>query len=321
MKKPISPYTLVRRTPSADESSGASSSFVESSLRKMTGGLADQFAKLHPDLKRSLARSVVDYSVPTSKTTKQSGTSEQEITKSKRVTERAGRLIKSLVESPDVVSVGILDLGAWLSGLPVLLEVLNKAQAVFRFVEIQAPVPSGLLKASNVIELWAAQHLGRSLKKTEKAQLEGNVISDDFFRVSEDIRKGLHIDFVVGVCAAKIACSQHDSVDWNLFATHSDHSLLISVADLRGYAAKAKRPFEAALGSVVVSQLLVAIEPNLFYHDDSGCLFDFNEDRKSIVRGLKLMMIEDSCLQQINEKYRTSVMSLVAAIRSMELSK
>jgi hypothetical protein len=321
MKKPISPYTLVRRTPSADESSGASSLLVEASLRKQTGGLADQFAKLHPDLKRSLARSVVDYSVPKSNTDKQPGIVSQEIYKSKRVTARASRLIKSLVESPEVLTVGILDLGAWLSRLPLLLEVLNKAQTVFRFVEIQAPVPSGLLKASNVIELWAAKHLGRSLTNTEKAELDGNVISDEFFRVSEDIRHDLHIDFVVGVCSAKIACAQHDSVDWNLFATHLDNSLLVSVADLRGYAVKAKRPFEAALGSVVISQLLVAIEPNLSYHDDSGCMFDFNEDRKSIVKGLKKMMIEDSCLQKVSAQYRTSVMSIVAAIRAIELSK
>jgi hypothetical protein len=312
-KKPTSPLTFVRRFESDDGATNDLTKLVGDSLRKQSVELASKFDKLSPSLKASLANSVTTFKV------KRSGKKPSLQT---QVSSSASVLVGDIVRSDSPKkTIGILDLGAWLSGLPKLSKVLSDAQTLFTFVEIQAPVPAGLLKQSSVIEKWASEKASKPLSKAQKESLTGNVIADEFFRVSDDFRESMRVDYIVGVCSARIADITDGEPEWNLFSTASQdgHSLLVSVADLREFASKAKRPFEAVLGANIVAQLLAMIDEDTGYHDDIGCIFDYNEKRESIVSSMKTISICDECRKAMKSTLRDAAVAMANALKKMKV--
>jgi hypothetical protein len=67
---------------------------------------------------------------------------------------------------------------------------------------------------------------------------------------------------------------------------------------------------------LVLSQVLVLINRRLGFHENTGCIFDFNEDRVSIVNSLKRLEIDSDCWNKIEEKYRQPVSDMLTALRS-----
>ena len=201
----------------------------------------------------------------------------------------------------------------------MLLDKLNASQPLFTIFEIQAPIPSGLLKTPAGMAEWAARHLERPLTKNERSGLKPQFIADDFFLAAEDVRTNLGLHLIVGMTPAMVAAVSHDKVLWNLFSSVSGKTILLSTADLRQFAEQAGRPFKAAIGAILVAALLVAVNSKMKYHKkDSGCVFDYNGSRVSLVETIRAMQIERSCLEKLTSDQQEAGVSMLAALKRMK---
>jgi hypothetical protein len=206
--------------------------------------------------------------------------------------------------------VGLWDIDAYVGRLPALVQTLNRAQREFCFYELLAPVPAGLISQPERVRAWILHRFGRK----RVPGLERNVIATDFFRRAEPVRVAQGLEYLCGMTASMIADDDDGYADWNLFSTARRRLLLVSSFELRRFANNAGRPFEVAVGAVVVAALLAARYSAVGYHDDTGCLFDYNDRRSDIVKGLKRMCIEKDCLELIPPRGRPAAEALVTAL-------
>jgi hypothetical protein len=226
-------------------------------------------------------------------------------------------IIKELARNDKVFRVGILDLGAWIGKLPIFLEKINAVQSLFTIFEIQAPIPGGLLKTPDGMAEWAYEHLKRELSDIERNEIGQNLIADDFFIAGEHICEKMGLDFIVGITPAMVAGTSGNRIYWNHFSSVLSRAILLSTANLRQFADQAGRPFEAAIGVLLVPSLLIAINESLHYHDNSGCLFDYNGDRVSIVETIKTMQIEESCLEKMTSEQQAFAENILKTLKRM----
>jgi hypothetical protein len=216
-------------------------------------------------------------------------------------------------------TVGILDLGAWVSRLPDLLKVMNKSQNALVFLEVQTPVPAGLIKTREPLARWAEKLLGRSLTPEESKDLTRNMLADEFYFFGESVRQQNKLDVLVGLTPAMIAFEEDGAPRWNYFTAGDGNVSLVSTCDLREFSTKAGRPYEAAIGMLIAAQVL-ASRSDLEYHNETrGCIFDFNEDRAELVDSIRGMQIDVDCMKHFKDKVEAkNAKSLVAALARMK---
>jgi hypothetical protein len=233
----------------------------------------------------------------------------------KTAIESLSRIVTELERQLDVVRVGIWDLDAHVGALPRMIEALNASQPAFTFFEVQASIPAGLVSAPAKVVRWASENAVISGK--DRREMRDNVIADDFYRHAERVMVDLSLDYLIGLTPKMVAGEDDDEIFWNHFSSFQKRLILASVYELPRFANEAGRPYEALVGGLVVAQLLVAIDyPALGFHDNRGCLFDYNEDRVSIVRVAKRPRIEANCLKKIRTVYRAAAVSLIDALRA-----
>lgn len=215
------------------------------------------------------------------------------------------------VERP--TTLGIWDVGARVGLLPEVIQRLNDAQNQFLFFEIAAIVPAGLISQPARILAWSRERMGRD--RAEK--ISKNVIAEDFFERARIVRESTRVDYLVGLTSSMVAFEEGLSAHWDYFATHEPREgrlILVSTYELARFAREAGRRFEMAVASVLISVFLVARYrrvSGLDFHEDRGCLFDFNQERSTIVESFRRCAIEPACLGRIPEADRRSVADLV----------
>jgi hypothetical protein len=152
-----------------------------------------------------------------------------------------------------------------------------------------------------------------------EAAIKNNIVADDYFGLADGIRKDFKIDYIIGITPSMVACEDQDEIYWNHFSTFSHRAILVSTYQLRDFAEKTDRPFEAFLGGIIVAQLLVAkFYPKVGFHDNRGCLFDYNADRISLMDKVRDLKIESECLKGITPRYRPAAQSLIDFLRKLE---
>jgi hypothetical protein len=215
------------------------------------------------------------------------------------------------------VTVGLWDLGAWLGSLPTMVETMNKVQETFVFCDVKATVPPGLTSRPDRVAFWLGDILERDLKDEEKDGIGDNVIANDFFAPAEAIRGDLTIDYLVGITPAMVACKEEGgSFYWNYFSTFHDRIILASVYELRDLSTHSGCPFEAILIKIIVSQLIAAMHwPEIHFHPNTGCIFDRDPDRRTIVDKVKDPHVDPECLERIDTRYHAPLRKLLALIR------
>jgi hypothetical protein len=230
------------------------------------------------------------------------------------------KLVEKLGCKERVATVGLLDLGAWVSELPRLLEALNNAQRRFVFVELQTPVPAGMVKSEMSLETWAEKLLGKQIEPSARAELQKNMLANEFMYFAGNVGMEHGLDVVIGMTPAMIAYEKEDGPVWNYYSIGVGSTALISTYSLREYAHQAKRPYEAAIGMLVIGQLLALRNEHLDYHTETrGCVFDFNEQRGGLVQSLGSMRIDDSCLELIpDEGERLCAIAILKSLASMK---
>ncbi|WP_040619318.1 hypothetical protein [Rhodovulum sp. PH10] len=223
--------------------------------------------------------------------------------------------------APHVV-VGIWSLEAWLAGLGGLIDALNKAQRTFLFYEVDAAMPAGLISRPERVAAWFKESSGRKPSKRILETLKDNLVADDFFGLAEKIRRDLTLDYIIGVTPSMVAGTNGDELFWNHFSTFKDRALLTSGYQLHEFAHDTGCPLESFIGRIIVSQLLVAMMwPKLGFHNDTGCLFDYNESRASLKDRVKGLHIEPGCLKMIKRAYRPAALAFVDLLRSYGVTK
>jgi hypothetical protein len=213
-----------------------------------------------------------------------------------------------------VVAVGIWDLETRAGNIPELLEALNRAQPTFTFFEVQAAIPSGIVSQQQKVCAWAESRLGRKLLPDEREQIGINIIADEVYPRADKVRKDLGLDYLVAISPYMIAFQNGEKIYWNHFSMDQARVSIISTAQLRTLAHGVGRPFEVAVAALMLSSVLVGLNPQLHYHDDTGCLFDFNEDRYTFATTINRPRIEESCLKQVKPQFRKAASVLVEAV-------
>lgn len=298
MKKKLPTYTLVRR--SLDDAARKSAQKVAlTAFRPQSGKLAGQFSKLNKHFTRAVLDTVIAEGAANSKSL------------DSKLRKKVEDIARDVTRQSKVHRVGVLDLAAWVSGLPNLLERLNAAQPQFTFFEVQAPLPAGLRKTAS----WYEKEMAFKLGPKDRKELERQFYANDFFKAGENLRKHFGLDFLVGITPAMIAGIADGELYWNHFSSSKGPVLLISTAELREFSGRAERPFEAFVGHLLTAQLLVAMNSRLAFHEDRGCLFDYNQSRVSIIKGVANPAIEPECLQRIDPKNRDAARAFVNVLR------
>ena len=226
-------------------------------------------------------------------------------------------VLADLERRPKVITVGIWELGTRAGYLPWLIERLNAAQPLFTFFKVQAAIPAGLDGRPERIREWSLKMVRQGyMPKRCRDVIADNVIAEDFFGRAESVRKELGLDYLIGVTPSMVAFTDDEegAAYWNHFTASRGRTLLYSAYRMSTHAQKAGRPFEVAVALATISQLLVDINPRVYYHANVGCIFDFNEDDRAIVKSLRRPMIEERCLKRIAPRYRDAAAALVAAL-------
>ncbi|HWT00860.1 MAG TPA: hypothetical protein VN256_11490 [Pyrinomonadaceae bacterium] len=234
-------------------------------------------------------------------------------------------VVADLQRGEAVLTVGLWDLDTRSGQLPQIINLINHSQPLFTFFEIQgAPLPTALTGRPERIREWVHRELKKRNKRMTKTireelgEMGDNFIANEFYKHAKVVYKSLGVDYLVGVTQSMVAGADSEGPFWDHFSASQGRTLVISTYDLRRYAREAGRPFEVALGMLVVAQLLVATSSRLGFHDDTGCVFDYNDDRVSIVKCIRDLKIEDDCLSMINKKYRPAALAMFDALRSYE---
>lgn len=232
------------------------------------------------------------------------------------------KVIEKAVEGTVASTVGVLDLGAWVSGLPDLLMVMNKSQDSLVFLELQTPVPAGLIKTKEPLTKWAENMLGRPVPVEDSKDLSRNMLAEEFFYFAESVRVQYKLDVLVGLTPAMIAFEDKGVPKWNYFAAGVDGVSVVSTFELREFSAKAGRPYEAAIGMLIAAQVF-ALRNDIEYHPETrGCIFDFNDNRTDLIESIKSMRIDPTCLAHFHDQTEArNAQSLVAALARIKEAK
>lgn len=212
------------------------------------------------------------------------------------------------------------DLGAWVGGLPDVVAALNASQAVIGFYEIQAAIPAGLCKEPSALKDLATASLERPLTPVERRRARRAIFDEELFARAETVRRDLKIDYLVAITPDSIAGlvvppdEDAETVYYDFFNSSEGRNSVVSSDGLRPLADKAQRPFEMAVGYMVVRAALVNLNEPLAFHDDTGCMFDFTDDRGAIVPGLRAPAIEPTCLEKIRRKYKDAAIAMIGAL-------
>lgn len=306
-RKPI--FTLVNRPEELTPDWTVTEAKIARGLASRSEESASRYKNLPDALRRSLSSTVAPVSTKASMKRGSATTSEIE------------RLVSKLGNQNRVATVGLLDLGAWVTGLPKLLEVLNDCQSRFVFLEVQTPVPAGLVKEKENLVAWAEKQLGKKkLARTDRSDLGRNMLADEFMYFGKSARESNGLDTLIGLTSAMIAFLKGQILQWNYYAFGTQNVGLVSTCDLREFAKDAGRPYEAAIGMLIVGQLLALRNSELEYHPETrGCVFDFNEARSDLIVSIRAMRIEKQCVGKIlDPKDREAAIALIKALSRLK---
>jgi hypothetical protein len=217
--------------------------------------------------------------------------------------------------------IGIWDVDVNAGFLYRVLDVLNHRQKLFKFQRIEATVPMGLTAAGTRTREIVEQYGG----DPDSPDIAENTFAGDILKVARPMARSLEVDLLVCVVAPMImdrlseAEDGKDGIGWNFFSTSYADVAIVSAFALRDYAAKANRPFEAALAAVLLGSVLTAVFNKLKFHDETrGCILDYCENRADIVEMLRGLNICEESLAQIPKDAWEPVRKMLNTIKEYQ---
>lgn len=317
--KTKNPFSIVNRPMELTAPREVLKPSLSSALKKQSKVLADSMERIPPGLMEALFSTTAQTHAPVVAKAVKQGSAKPRTASGTDLPAALVKVAERATAGTTTSTVGILDLGAWVSRLPELLKVMNNSQDRLVFLELQTSVPAGLIKTKEPLTLWAREHLGRPLRKEESDELMRNMLADEFYYFGESVRAQNKLDVLIGLTPAMIAFADTGGPKWNYYAAGQEQVSVVSTCDLREYSAKAGRPYEAAIGMLVAAQVL-ALRNDMDYHTDTrGCIFDFNDNRVDIVESIRGMRIDPECVKHFkDEDEAKAALRLVAALARMK---
>lgn len=210
--------------------------------------------------------------------------------------------------------IGVLDVDTYALLRPVL-DGVNKAQAGFHFAQVTTTLPTGIGLMSERVLKIAKKH-GFEQNDEEEKELEHNIFFDDFVPFLEQSQKAFKLDSIAALVTPMLAFIDDDKTfQNNLFSVSYGAVVMVSAFELRAYAKRAKRPFEACVAAVMATQVWAGLFDDVDYHEDTrGCLYDLCNERGDIVKGLAKMRISDEALALFPKGERDDVQKVVRAL-------
>ena len=318
--KTKNPFSIVNRPMELTAPREQVKSSLSSALKRQSKLLAGSMERIPPGLVEALFSTSGPSRQPVGQKSTQRRSARQSAASSSELPAALVKLAERTAVGAKAATVGILDLGAWVSRLPELLQVMNTSQDSLVFLELQTPVPAGLIKTKEPLTLWAREHLGRPLEEKESDELMRNMLADEFYYFAESVRAQNQLDMLIGLTPAMIAFADAEGPKWNYYAAGQDQVSVVSTCDLRDYSAKAGRPYEAAIGMLVAAQVFVLRNDRMRYHAETrGCIFDFNDIRVDLVDSIRGMRIDPDCMTHFKDDDEArAARRLVAALARMK---
>lgn len=218
---------------------------------------------------------------------------------------------------PEPIRVGVWDLGAWLGRLPALIERMNEVQSRIVFYNVRAVVPVGFVTKPERMQEWLRKHTKKKLTKAEVQDITYNLVAEDFFGPAEAVRRESRFDYIVGITPSMVAGIDEGRAYYNHFSTFEGRTVLTSTFQLREFASKSQRSVNAFLARIIVSQLFVAMHwPKLGMHDNTGCMFDYDANRSTIIEKIINPKLDDGCRKLVKRDLLPALEQLMELIRS-----
>lgn len=297
-KTPKNPFTIINRNREVNVKRAEFETNLAQSLKRSAPKTAEMFERLPRPLKEAALSCTAPLAPLNWVRSPRKAIPEQ-----RKLLSQFAAAVKIAGTRTQATTVGILDLGARVSGLPRLIERINKAQDRMVFIEVQTPVPAGMIKTGAMLVAEFERTLDRPLRDDEKRGVVRNMPVNDFLTFAESVRQKNELDSLVGITPSMLAFHEDDEFFWNYFSYGNDGPLsVVSTFGLRDYAARAGRPFEAAVGMLIVGQLISTRNHLDFHKETRGCPLDFNEDRKSLVESIRSMRFDAECLKEIEAR-------------------
>jgi hypothetical protein len=317
VKKPDSTAKIAVKKAAAKSKSPPTNLRVQSTDREIqrvlsTARLKNTYLNLDANFKETLRNSL------TSQVLRQDGK-----IRSVEVSKNLKEITADLARGENVLRVGVLDFGTYMADLPTLMERLNKAQSMFTLFDIMTPLPSGLVKNPKGFRDWVRTKNEASLRKLKVTGALPQLIFDDFYVAAENIRKGMGLDIFVGLTPYRVAgIDGNDKPYWDHFGTTQGNVILVSTDDVRRYSAEANRSFEVGAGMLLVASLFMAVNEHLDYHRvDTGCIFDYNDDRDTLTTCIANLTIDEHCLAMMTREEVDAAKGMLTALKRMKRRK
>ncbi|MDB5228604.1 MAG: hypothetical protein JWN78_2797 [Bacteroidota bacterium] len=191
--------------------------------------------------------------------------------------------------------IGIVDLDMGLSNLNKIIDQLNSAQNYFLFTHPNMPSLKNMTEVISRKENFAVYKVPESY-------------------ISQ--HQHLAVDLIACITKYALAFEEKDGIVSNYFSGPSGNDerfLFLSADHLYEYVKVAGDLFEEGLVYILIGQL-IAYFTEIGYHDQTrGCVMDFCENRKDIIKGLKNRNLCKECDNQIPEgALKDSILSLLS---------
>jgi hypothetical protein len=212
--------------------------------------------------------------------------------------------------------IGVWDLGAYVAHFAKILDKWNRCQKQYRFERAVINVPHQLIIGGDRTKNAALEYLGEDRVREESKALSNNLFVDAISSIASEIRISGNYEQVALVTPYMLAFLENNRFHYNYYAVTLSRSIFVSAYEMREFAARAKRPFEAAIGAVLLAEVLATSYPQLTFHTETrGCLFDKNVERRTVVTKFKKMRIESSCLELIPSSLRETAERMTKVLR------
>lgn len=314
-------FTIINRTREIDINRAEFEHNLHLSLQRYSPDIAKIFEQLPKPLREAALSSSVS-----SSTLNASHASDKEDINQTKILNDFTATVRIAYTRAKATTIGILDLGSRISELKKLIDCMNMAQDRIVFLEVQTPVPAGMIKTGDALAQDFQKALGKS-NFSDKIQkkLDCNILVNEFLTFGKAVHAQNELDALIGITPAMLAYYRNNEAFYNNFSYGGSGPIsMVSTYDLRSHAKQANRPFEAAVGKLLVGRLMSNCN-NLSFHKDPGAWsLDNSIDRENFIESIRKMRFDERCIESIRKKDKgkaATARKLISALKRMKVSE
>lgn len=294
----------------------------ELKLHKILQRCSPDIAKIFEQLPKPLREAALSSSVSSSPLNA-SHTADKEDINQTKILNSFTAAVRIAYTRAKATTVGILDLGSRISELKKLLNCMNMAQDRMVFLEVQTPVPAGMVKTGDALAQEFQKALGKSnFCDSSQKELGCNILVNEFMTFGKAVHEQNGLDILIGITPAMLAYHHNNEAFYNNFSYGGGGPIsMVSTYDLRSYAKKANRPFEAAVGKLLVGRIISNCNNLSFPKEPGAWTLDNNSDQEDFIESIRKMRIDKRCIDAIRKKDEGKAVTARKLMRALQRMK